>query len=241
MRRNAQRAGKRRLLPPEPKPLLRALGAFWLLLSAVGLAGLVPAAGAATNWTVLIGANGYSPSSITIHVGDTVTWQLPASVTVSTHTVTADSGAFSSGVLTCGLAGLGCVGGPATFSFTFNTPGTYPYHDSMVSGMHGTVIVVANSPSPRPSPSPAPSPSPSPSPSPTPTPSPTGSPTPSGSATQTPSGSSSTASPGGANLPTSGASGGGGMSGPAVVALIAAVIAVLCAGGLFLLRRSGAW
>lgn len=243
MRRNAADAGKRRLLPHPLTTLPRVLCALWLVLT--GAAVLGPAgAGAATNWTVTIGASAYSPPTITIHAGDTVTWQLPASVTGTAHTVTSDSGAFSSQLLSCGPLGLGCVAGPASFSFTFTNPGSYPYHDTMVSGMRGTVVVVANSPPPAPSPTsppPSPSPSPSASPSPTPTPSPSGSPAASGSVTPTPSGSpATTPSPGASGLAAPRSSGGG-TSGTTVIALIAVAVAVLCAGGLFWLRRSGAW
>jgi plastocyanin len=47
------------------------------------------------------------------------------------HTVTADDGSFDSGPLT----------GDATFTFTFETPGTYAYHCSIHSSMTGTVTV----------------------------------------------------------------------------------------------------
>jgi plastocyanin len=47
------------------------------------------------------------------------------------HDVIADNGEFSSE-----LFGRG-----ESFSFTFQTTGTYPYHCSVHSGMEGTVIV----------------------------------------------------------------------------------------------------
>jgi plastocyanin len=70
----------------------------------------------------------YNPASMTIEAGDTVTWTNDDGVT---HTVTADNGEFDSGDLAPGK----------TFSFTFATAGTYPYHCSIHASMHGTVVV----------------------------------------------------------------------------------------------------
>ena len=47
------------------------------------------------------------------------------------HTVTSDNGVFASGNLSPG----------ATFSYTFNTAGTYSYHCSIHTYMVGTVAV----------------------------------------------------------------------------------------------------
>lgn len=47
------------------------------------------------------------------------------------HTVTSDSGAFGSQTLNQGN----------TFSFTFTSAGTFPYHCAFHPGMKGTVIV----------------------------------------------------------------------------------------------------
>lgn len=70
----------------------------------------------------------FSPSSITISAGTTVTWTNQESVV---HTVTSDNNTFSSGDL----------GKKKTFSYTFSTTGTFPYHCIHHSGMTGTVIV----------------------------------------------------------------------------------------------------
>lgn len=75
----------------------------------------------ATSW-------GYNPSSITIQVGDTVTW---TNVAAFQHTVTADDGSFDSGLINTG----------ATWSYTFTTAGTYTYHCAPHPWMKGTVIV----------------------------------------------------------------------------------------------------
>jgi plastocyanin len=71
----------------------------------------------------------YSPGSITVKKGATVTWTNNDDVA---HTVTADSGnAFDSGNMDKGK----------TFSHTFNTAGTFAYHCTYHSNMHGKVVV----------------------------------------------------------------------------------------------------
>jgi plastocyanin len=70
----------------------------------------------------------YSPATTTIGVGGTVTWTNSGS---TAHTVTGDQGAFDSGNIN-----------PAgTFSFKFNTAGTYTYHCSIHPQMVGTIVV----------------------------------------------------------------------------------------------------
>jgi plastocyanin len=70
----------------------------------------------------------FSPSTITVSVGTTVTWTNKESVV---HTVTSDGSAFESGDMN----------NSDTFSFTFTTAGTFPYHCIYHAGMTGTVIV----------------------------------------------------------------------------------------------------
>ena len=60
--------------------------------------------------------------------GTTVTW---TNSDGTTHTVTADGGAFDSGHLADG----------ATFQFTFKAAGVFPYHCSIHSSMNGTITV----------------------------------------------------------------------------------------------------
>ena len=89
----------------------------------------------------------FSPSAVTIKVGTTVTWTNsgPAS-----HTTTSGSGVWDSGALSAPSGGGGYGGGSAggTFQFTFNTPGTYPYHCKIhppsiatYAGFTGTITV----------------------------------------------------------------------------------------------------
>jgi plastocyanin len=199
---------------------------------------------------VTIADTAYHPSIVIIRAGDTVTWQLQQTVSGTSHTVTSDDGTFDSPTLACPL--VGCLAGTTTFSFTFRTAGTYRYHCKFVTSMHGTVTVASSSPTPSPTPSPSPTPRPSPSPSPTPppppspapshtpspSPSPSRSPTPSPSATPSPSPTLSATQTAVAAAPPAG---GGGLHGPAIVAVVAALVALACGLGLAWLRRSGAW
>ena len=71
----------------------------------------------------------YSPATVTVKVGTTVTWTNNDSVA---HTVTADSGAGpDSGSLARG----------ETYQFTYQTAGTFTYHCTPHPYMKGTVVV----------------------------------------------------------------------------------------------------
>jgi plastocyanin len=188
--------------------------------------------------------NAYLPPSVTIQVNDTVTWKVPSSVVGSCHSVSSDDGLFDSGPLAAGLLCLS--GGAQSWSHTFTRAGTFRYHCKVVSGMAG-VVTVAAAPNPTPSPTPPPSPSPSPSPTPSvsPTPSPSVSASPSASPSRSP---TPTATASQLVVPTTtgsglaaGTGGGGGSSTATVVAVIAGLIALACAGALIALRRFGAW
>lgn len=80
----------------------------------------------------------YGPSSITVHVGDTVTW---SNAGPSEHTATASNGSFDTGILKKGRSG----------SHTFNTAGTFNYICSVHPFMKGTVVVEAAAGSATPS------------------------------------------------------------------------------------------
>ncbi len=90
-----------------------------------------PSAGGQTT-SVTIKDYEFTPTTVTIKVGDTVTWTNNGP---STHTVTADDGSFASGNLNQG----------GTFSHTFQTAGTFTYHcsinGSMTAMTNMTVIV----------------------------------------------------------------------------------------------------
>jgi LPXTG-motif cell wall-anchored protein len=87
---------------------------------------------AASDTTVTIADFSFSPASITIQAGDTVTW---VNNGPSAHTATANNGAFNTGVLQKGHSA----------SHTFTKAGTYSYICSIHPFMHGTVVVLANS------------------------------------------------------------------------------------------------
>ena len=70
----------------------------------------------------------FSESTITISIGDIITWTNQDS---APHSVTADNGEFDSGALNNG----------ESFTFIFNTVGTYTYHCSIHNGMTATIIV----------------------------------------------------------------------------------------------------
>ena len=70
----------------------------------------------------------FSESTITISIGDIITWTNQDS---APHSATADNGEFDSGALNNG----------ESFTFIFNTVGTYTYHCSIHNGMTATIIV----------------------------------------------------------------------------------------------------
>ncbi len=83
---------------------------------------------AASGNSVSISGFAFSPATLTVSVGTTVTWTNNDS---TTHTITSDTGVFNSGNVANGK----------TYSYKFTTAGTYAYHCSIHSYMKGTVIV----------------------------------------------------------------------------------------------------
>jgi len=72
----------------------------------------------------------FNPGAIEVAVGDTVTWTNSDSAAHTATQLPSGSG-FQSGTLDPG----------ASYSFTFDTPGTYDYHCEFHAGMTGQVIV----------------------------------------------------------------------------------------------------
>jgi plastocyanin len=70
----------------------------------------------------------FTPATITVNAGTTITWTNQDAVV---HTVTSNTGAFASG----------SIGNGGTYSFKFNTAGTFPYHCAVHPSMTATVIV----------------------------------------------------------------------------------------------------
>lgn len=78
--------------------------------------------------TVLIQGNSFNPDTLTVKVGQKVTWTNNDSYA---HTVTSDNGTFNSGNLAAGQS----------FSFTFDKVGTFSYHCSIHTFMTAKVVV----------------------------------------------------------------------------------------------------
>jgi plastocyanin len=100
---------------------LVALGSGWLLLS---FAGLVVAA----DHAVAISGFSYSPATITVAAGGSVTW---TNSDAQAHTATANDGSFDTDA----------IGNGASQTVTFSTSGTFAYHCEFHADMAGTVIV----------------------------------------------------------------------------------------------------
>jgi len=103
----------------------------------------------AATFQVQVGPNGnfqFTPSSVTIQVGDTVQWNWGS----NNHSTTSGTPGNPDGLWNSGILNNG-----ATFSQTFNTAGTFSYFCSphgSCCGMVGTVIVSAPTPTPTPTP-----------------------------------------------------------------------------------------
>jgi plastocyanin len=79
------------------------------------------------------GSFAFSPATLTIKVGTTITWK---NTTAVSHTVTSDDGkSFDSGMANPIAPQSG------TFSFTFSTAGTFAYHCAIHPFMKATIIV----------------------------------------------------------------------------------------------------
>ena len=79
--------------------------------------------------TVTVGTNFFSPASLAIATGATVTWQWASGA--ATHNVTFDDQVHSSDQSS------------GSFARTFTAAGTFPYHCT-IHGMQGTVTVSAS-------------------------------------------------------------------------------------------------
>ena len=111
-------------------------GALALLLAALILfvLGSIEMARAATH-AVEISDFAFSPATLTVTVGDAVTWTNSDPIV---HTATSTTGAFDSGDLAEG----------DSFTFTFTTPGTFDYLCTPHPTMTGQVVVQAAAPAP---------------------------------------------------------------------------------------------
>ena len=113
-----------------------ALLAAGVLISGCGSSGKPTGGGASSvpaGGSPLVHVKDFSfePQKLTVKAGTKVTWEFDDS---AQHTVTAGNNAFSSGDLN----------NKATYSYTFNTAGTYNYICSIHQYMSGSVIVTSH-------------------------------------------------------------------------------------------------
>jgi plastocyanin len=92
-----------------------------------------PRAHAAGDPGVTIADFQFTPGTTTVHVGDTITWTNNGP---SAHTATARDGSFDTGVLQKG----------ASASHTFTRAGTFAFYCKIHPFMHGTIVVLAATP-----------------------------------------------------------------------------------------------
>ncbi len=112
-----------------PAALMAVVAGAGLFL--VGSAIASPSHAGGTN-AVEIADFAFSPPTLTIVAGESVTWTNADAVV---HTATSGSGAFDSGDLDAG----------ESFTFTFTTPGTYDYLCTPHPTMTGSIVVRAAS------------------------------------------------------------------------------------------------
>jgi len=82
----------------------------------------------ANQYSIAIQNYAFNPSTLTIPKGVTVTWKNYDPVQ---HTVTSNSGIFSSPLLSTG----------DTYTYQFNNTGSFSYHCSIHTYMTGTIVV----------------------------------------------------------------------------------------------------
>jgi LPXTG-motif cell wall-anchored protein len=99
---------------------------------ATGSAGGGAKARKAASASVTMGDFFFSPASVTVAVGDTVTWHNTGQ---APHTATADDGSFDTGTINAGGSG----------SHTFSSAGTFSYICTIHPNMKGTVRVLSSS------------------------------------------------------------------------------------------------
>ena len=123
---------------------ITTLTSLFVLMSVVSMVAIAPSAFADVTVTNAPGSSipgcepdCFIPSTVTIEVGETVTWE---NNDTAAHTATAGSAADGpSGVWDSSL--IMTSAGMNTYSFTFDTAGTYPYFCMVHPWMEGTVIV----------------------------------------------------------------------------------------------------
>lgn len=130
---------------------MRTIRSLTVAVAATALLALPTIAGAQST-DVAVTDNTFEPETVTVAVGDTVTWSVSGA---NPHTITAEDGSFDQ-----------AVSSGDTFEQVFDTPGTYDYYCTIHGapggvGMAGTVVVQAEgTASPTPTATDEPSPTP---------------------------------------------------------------------------------
>lgn len=106
-----------------------------LVLAIAALAVTATGVASAATFRVSIKDNGFTPKTITVTAGDTVTWRNDGT---RNHQIVANSGAFASPVLRPGQS----------YSFKFGGEGRHNYRDALNPSLTGTVVVKAPPPPP---------------------------------------------------------------------------------------------
>lgn len=100
-----------------------------VLATLAGVAlGALPSIAMAADHAVAISGFAFAPETVTVSVGDTVTW---SNSDAANHTATADDGSFDTGTISSG----------STKSVTFSAAGTFAYHCTIHASMTATVVV----------------------------------------------------------------------------------------------------
>ena len=99
---------------------------------ALAITGASQPASTATK-AVKITASAFSPKNVTINTGDAVKW---TNGDTKNHQVIANNGAFASGTIRPGK----------TYSHTFNTAGTFRYHDALHPTLTGKIVAKGPAP-----------------------------------------------------------------------------------------------
>jgi plastocyanin len=108
-----------------------AVAAALLVPSGVADAKPVPHHSVSRAGSVTVANMAFSPGSVSTTLGGSVTWTFQDAIA---HTTTSDQGFWDSGTKS----------GGATYSRTFTSAGTFAYHCSIHSMMHGSVKVPLN-------------------------------------------------------------------------------------------------
>ncbi len=147
------------------RPLIGSLVLVVALLLVAGQGETVDAAGRALPMAATIESDiqSFILQSLTVTEGDTINW---TNRDAAPHTSTSGSSPSSNGIWDSNTLSIN-----TSFSFTFDTVGSFPYFCKIHPSMQATITVQpAATPTPVPTPTPAPTPTPVPTPTATPLP-----------------------------------------------------------------------